>query len=328
MKPETDGILLAVRDLKLYFPAGKRFLSRQKMGQVKAVDGISFEVRKGETLGLVGESGCGKTTLGLGILQLCRPTSGSVAFEGEELCKMSKKRLRGIRRKMQIIFQDPYSSLNPRMKVGTSIAEPLAIHRLARGRDREERVRRLLQQVGLNPFLAGRYPHEFSSGQRQRISIARALAVEPTFIICDEPVSALDVSIQAQILNLLLELQGKLGLTYLFISHDLSVVRHVSDRVAVMYLGHIVEIADSDELYQRPLHPYTRALLASVPIADPLVEAERERVILAGDVPSPVNPPPGCKFHPRCPAQSAVCCESNPALGNKGAGHWVACHNV
>jgi oligopeptide transport system ATP-binding protein len=295
---------------------------------VKAVDGLNFFVRRGETLGLVGESGCGKSTTGRSILQLYRPTAGEVMYEGKDLCKMKGETLRRMRRKMQMIFQDPYASLNPRMTVGSIIGEPMEIHNLAKGKEKTEKVQRLLETVGLNPYMANRYPHEFSGGQRQRVGVARALAVEPEFIVCDEPISALDVSIQAQIINLLEQLQQQFNLTYLFIAHDLSVVRHISDRVAVMYLGKIVELSSRDELYFNPLHPYTKALLSAVPIPDPSVEGKRERIILTGDVPSPVNPPSGCHFHTRCPVVIDICKQVDPEFRDKGGQHWVACHRA
>ena len=321
--------LLKVTNLKMYFPITSGLLFQRKVADIKAVDGISFTVRRGETLGLVGESGCGKSTTARAILQLYRPTAGSVLFEGKELTKMKGGELRRMRRRMQMIFQDPYASLNPRMSVGSIIGEPLLIHGIAKNKkERQERVQELLRVVGLNPYFVNRYPHEFSGGQRQRIGIARALAVEPAFIACDEPVSALDVSIQAQIINLLEELQEQFGLTYLFIAHDLSVVRHISDRVAVMYLGRIVEIADRNSLYENPLHPYTKALLSAVPIPDPVVEAKRERIILTGDVPSPINPPSGCNFHPRCPIAIAECKQIVPPLEEKLPGHYAACIRV
>ncbi len=320
-----NGHLLDVRDLRMFFPINKGIVLQHKVGDVKAVNGVTFQIKPGETLGLVGESGCGKSTLGRAILQLFRPTGGHVFFEGEDLASISGRRLRRMRRRMQMIFQDPYSSLNPRMTVASIVGEPIEIHRLARGRDKQRRVSELLQLVGLNPYYANRYPHEFSSGQRQRIGIARALAVEPSFIVCDEPVSALDVSIQAQVLNLLQELQERLGLTYLFIAHDLSVVRHISDRVAVMYLGKIVEMADRDDLYSRAMHPYTRALLSAVPIPDPSVESKRRRILLKGDPPSPVNPPQACIFHTRCPIAIRVCQETEPPLEGQGNEHLVAC---
>jgi len=302
--------LLEVRDLAKHF----------------AVDGVSFAIRRGETLGLVGESGCGKTTTGRCILQLERPTRGQVVFEGQELTRLRDAELRPVRRRMQVIFQDPYSSLNPRLTVGQTLEEPLVVHRLARdAAARAARVRWLLDHVGLLPQHARRYPHELSGGQRQRVGIARALATEPSLLICDEPVSALDVSIQAQILNLLEDLQRELGLTYLFIAHDLAVVRHISDRVAVMYLGKIVELADRQALYERPRHPYTRALLAAVPIPAPEREARRERLVLGGEVPSPLNPPSGCVFHPRCPIAIDRCRREVPPLREVAPGHWAAC---
>ena len=326
-EPQTDDdALLTVRDLKKYFPVTSGVLFQRKVAEVKAVDDVSFSIRKGETLGLVGESGSGKTTIGRCILQLYKPTSGDVIFEGQRLNDLSAKAMRPVRRRMQVIFQDPYGSLNPRMTCGDIIGEPLIVHKLTSGKgEYRDRIAELLQLVGLNPYMADRYPHEFSGGQRQRIGIARALAVDPVFIVFDEPVSALDVSIQAQIINLLEQLQERLGLTYLFIAHDLSVVRHISDRVAVMYLGHIVEIADRTELYENPLHPYTKALMSAVPIPDPAVEATRERIILSGEVPSPMNPPEGCVFHTRCPIAIDRCKEGVPELRETVAGHRVAC---
>ncbi|HIQ05247.1 MAG TPA: ATP-binding cassette domain-containing protein, partial [Anaerolineae bacterium] len=284
-----------------------------------------FDIYKGETLGLVGESGCGKSTTGRAMLQLYRPTGGKVYFNGEDLTEMKGEQLRRKRREMQMIFQDPYASLNPRMTVGNIIGEPLEVHNIAKGREKRERVQELLRVVGLNPYFVNRYPHEFSGGQRQRIGVARALAVNPSFIVCDEPISALDVSIQAQIINLLEDLQAQFGLTYLFIAHDLSVVRHISDRVAVMYLGKIMEITDRSELYSNPLHPYTQALLSAVPIPDPVVEEKRQRIILEGDVPSPANPPKGCNFCTRCPRVMDRCREEEPSLKEVGGGHQVAC---
>ena len=350
-----QNLLLDIQDLHMYFPIHSGFLIQRKVGDVKAVDGISLQVREGETLGLVGESGCGKSTTGRAILQLHRPTSGRVFMypsQGQgtrgsgdgngggaridpnqdpnqptDLTALKGRTLRGYRRRMQMIFQDPYGSLNPRMSVGAIVGEPLVIHHLHKGR-RKERVRELLETVGLNPYFASRYPHEFSGGQRQRIGVARALAVEPAFIVADEPVSALDVSIQAQIINLMEDLQTQFGLTYLFIAHDLSVVRHISHRIAVMYLGKIVELTESDSLYANPLHPYTQALLSAVPIPDPVVERTRERIILTGDVPNPSNPPSGCNFHPRCPIAIDLCREEDPEWREIQTGHWVSCHRV
>jgi oligopeptide transport system ATP-binding protein len=315
--------LLEIRDLKKHFPVGDGLFSRNK-GAVKAVDGVNLDVKEGETLGLVGESGCGKSTLGRTILRLIEPTGGEVKFQGKNLLALSQRELRDMRREMQIIFQDPYASLNPRMRVGDIVGEGLEIHKLARGKAKRDRVMELLHQVGLREDHYGRYPHEFSGGQRQRIGIARALAVNPKFIVCDEPVSSLDVSIQAQIINLLQELQEKLRLTYLFISHDLRVVEHISHRVAIMYLGKVVEIADSATIYRDAKHPYTRALLSAVPMPD--TERKKERVVLEGDVPSPVNPPAGCTFHPRCAYREALCSQTVPPLDFGADGHGVACH--
>src|SRR3989337_2680065 len=324
MAVERNDIIVDVRNLYKYFPITKGFIFQKQVGAVKAVDGISFNIRRGETLGLVGESGCGKTTTGRVILRLMEPTSGAASFEGRDIFKLKKEELRLLRRNMQIIFQDPYSSLNPRMTVGDIIGEPLEIHNLARGKEKMRRVQELLEIVGLSPYHANRYPHEFSGGQRQRIGIARALAVNPKLIICDEPVSALDVSIQAHVLNLLEELQKEFGLTYLFIAHDLSVVKHISDRIAVMYLGKIVEVAPTEELFSNPQHPYTEALLSAVPIPNPGMR--RERIILPGDVPSPVNPPSGCRFHNRCLYAQESCRTNDPALVDYwGNGHQVAC---
>jgi len=323
-----DNVLVDIRDLKVYFPITAGIIFQRKIADVKAVDGISFAIRRGETLGLVGESGCGKSTTGRAILQLYRPTAGQILFGGTELTTLKGGALRAMRRKMQMIFQDPYASLNPRMSVGSIIGEPLAIHGLAKGKARRERIHEIMRIVGLNPFYANRYPHEFSGGQRQRIGVARALAVEPDFIVADEPVSALDVSIQAQIINLLEDLQERCELTYLFIAHDLSVVRHISDRVAVMYLGKLMEATTRDELYDNALHPYTKALLSAVPIPDPAVEGKRERIILTGDVPSPLRPPPGCVFHTRCPIAIEECHEVIPEWRDLGLDHWVACHRV
>jgi oligopeptide transport system ATP-binding protein len=318
--------LLQVENLVKHFPVGGGMFSKPA-GQVRAIDGVSFTLQRGETLGLVGESGCGKTTTGRCILQLERPTSGRIVFEGVDLATLSEAELRKVRRRVQVIFQDPYSSLNPRMTIGQIIAEPIRVHGIVQeAAAREKRVRELLEQVGLLAQHARRYPHQLSGGQRQRVGIARALAMEPTLIICDEPVSALDVSIQAQIINLLEDLQKRLGLTYLFIAHDLSVVRHISDRVAVMYLGKIVEITDRTALYEAPRHPYTRALLSAVPIPDPAVEETRERTVLRGEVPSPLNPPSGCVFHPRCPIAVARCSTEIPSLREIRSGHCGACH--
>ena len=320
--------ILRVENLVKHFEVGGGLFGGRP-AVVKAVDGVSFEIGRGETLGLVGESGCGKTTTGRCILRLEPPTGGRVIFEGRDLSTLSDAELRGMRRRMQVIFQDPYSSLNPRMTVGQIIAEPLAVHRIVPDRAaRAARVQDLLRHAGLLPAMARRYPHELSGGQRQRVGIARALAMEPSLIICDEPVSALDVSIQAQIINLLEELQAEFGLTYLFVAHDLSVVRHISDRVAVMYLGKIVEITDRKSLYEDPLHPYTKALLSAVPIPDPVVEARREQVVLGGEVPSPLNPPSGCVFHPRCPIAVAECRTTVPELRQIRPGHRAACIRV
>ena len=318
--------ILEVRHLVKHFPVGGGVLSRPA-AVVRAVDDVSFAVRRGETLGLVGESGCGKTTTGRCILHLERPTSGQVLFEGADLAALDAPALRAMRRRIQVIFQDPYSSLNPRMTVGQILAEPLKVHGIVKNKAaREARVRELLTQVGLLPQHGRRYPHQLSGGQRQRVGIARALAMEPALIVCDEPVSALDVSIQAQIINLLEDLQNRLGLTYLFIAHDLSVVRHISGRVAVMYLGKVVEISDRRALYEEPLHPYTRALLSAVPIPDPELESRRARTVLRGEVPSPLNPPAGCVFHPRCPLAMERCSAEAPVLREIKPGHWAACH--
>ncbi|HEU4340365.1 MAG TPA: dipeptide ABC transporter ATP-binding protein [Candidatus Binatia bacterium] len=314
--------LLEIHDLRKYFPVGGGFFSRNK-ALVKAVDGVSLGVEEGETLGIVGESGCGKSTLGRALLRLIEPTSGEVYFSGKNLLTLSQRELREMRRQMQIIFQDPYASLNPRMRVGNIVGEGLEIHKLAKGKAKRERVMELLHQVGLREDHYDRYPHEFSGGQRQRIGIARALAVSPKFIVADEPVSSLDVSIQAQIINLLQELQEKMHLTYFFISHDLRVVEHISHRVAIMYLGKIVEVAKSETIYQDAKHPYTRALLSAVPMPH---GQKKERMVLQGDVPSPVHPPPGCSFHPRCPHREAICDQTEPPLEFGPGGHGVACH--
>jgi oligopeptide transport system ATP-binding protein len=323
-----NGTLVQVRDLKMHFPITQGIIVQRRIGAVRAVDGISFDILRGETLGLVGESGCGKSTTGRAILQLYRPTAGDVFFEDVNLTEVKGERLRQMRRRMQMIFQDPYASLNPRMTVGDIIGEPLTVHNISKGKERRERVEELLRVVGLNPYFINRYPHEFSGGQRQRIGVARALAVQPDFIICDEPISALDVSIQAQIINLLEDLQRDFDLTYLFIAHDLSVVRHISDRIAVMYLGKLVELTDRKELYDNPLHPYTQALLSAVPIPDPVVEEQRRRIILEGDVPSPASPPMGCNFNTRCPFVMDVCHELDPEFVDVGEGHWAACFKV
>jgi oligopeptide transport system ATP-binding protein len=322
-----DHVLLTVDNLVKHFPIFRGVFKRQ-VGAVHAVDGISFEIKKGETFGLVGESGCGKTTAGRTILQLYRPTSGHVYFGDVDLTKVRGEDLRLMRRQMQMIFQDPYASLNPRMTVGEIISEPLLVHGLTKGDETHARVKQLLNIVRLSPDFAPRYPHEFSGGQRQRIGVARALALNPEFIVCDEPISALDVSIQAQVINLLEELQEEFGLTYLFIAHDLSMVRHISDRVAVMYLGIIAELADVRELFANPLHPYTQALLSAVPVPDPVIEEQRHRIILQGDVPSPVNPPSGCRFRTRCPLAVAICAEKQPEWREIFPAHWVACHLV
>jgi len=322
-----NNVLLRVDNLVKHFPIMRGVFQKQ-VGAVRAVDGVSFEVKRGETLGLVGESGCGKSTTGRAILQLYRPTSGSVDFDGTNLVKLKGEELRVMRRKMQMIFQDPYASLNPRMTVGEIIREPLLVHNVTTEAEADERVKELLELVRLNPAFASRYPHEFSGGQRQRVGIARALALQPSFIVCDEPISALDVSIQAQVVNLLEELQEKFNLTYLFIAHDLSMVRHISDRVAVMYLGVVAELASRDELYSNPLHPYSQALLSAVPVPDPMIEATRKRTILVGDVPSPANPPSGCRFRTRCPIAQAVCAESRPEFREVKPDHFVACHLV
>jgi len=324
--PQNDDILLEVKDLRMYFPVSSGMLFQRTVAYVKAVDGVSFTVKRGETLGLVGESGCGKTTTGRCILQLYKPTGGEVIFEGQNLTELKSKQMRAMRREMQVIFQDPYSSLNPRMTAGNIIGEPLIVHGLVKGKaEYREKVADLLLNVGLNPYMADRFPHEFSGGQRQRIGVARALSVSPKFIVADEPVSALDVSIQAQIINLLEDLQEQFNLTYLFIAHDLSVVRHISDRVGVMYLGHLVEMAERNEIYRNPIHPYTKALLSAVPIPDPVLDAQRERVLLSGEVPSPLNPPSGCVFHPRCPVANDTCSVIFPELREVEPDHYAAC---
>ena len=320
--------LIKVKNLKKYFPITQGVVTQRHIGDVKAVDDVSLEIFRGETLGLVGESGCGKTTVGRTLLHIYPPTAGQVEFEGQNLSGMQKKQLRALRPKLQMIFQDPYASLNPRMTVGNIISEAMVYHRVVPNDQKEKRVEELLELVGLNPGFSVRYPHEFSGGQRQRIGIARALALEPEFIVCDEPISALDVSIQAQVVNLLEKLQEQFGLTYLFIAHDLSMVRHISDRVAVMYLGKIVEITDRDTLYKNPQHPYTQSLLSAVPIPDPKLEAQRDRIILKGDVPNPADPPVGCNFNTRCPLATDICFQTDPELKDYTLDHQVACHLV
>jgi oligopeptide transport system ATP-binding protein len=340
-KPQPSAekdVLVRVRGLKKHFPITSGVIFQRQVGAVKAVDDVSFDIYKGETLGLVGESGCGKSTTGRTVLQLYEPTAGSVQIKDtdesgkevfKELTTMKGEELRKMRRRMQMIFQDPYASLNPRMSVGRIVSEPLRIHNIMGKKEQEEYVESLLERVGLNPYYVNRYPHEFSGGQRQRIGIARALALEPSFIVADEPISALDVSIQAQVVNLLEDLQEELNLTYLFIAHDLSMVRHICNRVAVMYLGKIVELAPSDELYENPLHPYTQALLSAVPVPDPVKEKKAQRIILTGDVPSPANPPRGCNFNTRCPVRFGLCYQDpDPELVEVTPGHFVACHRV
>lgn len=330
MNPNGEDIHVQVRDLKLHFPI-KRGVIRRQVGAVQAVDGLTFDIYRGETLGLVGESGCGKSTTGRAILQLLKPTAGEVIMDDQALTSLNKSELRKARRHMQMIFQDPQASLNPRLTVGSIISEPLEIHNIGSKKSRKERVQELLKLVGLNPYFVNRYPHEFSGGQRQRIGIARALATNPSFIVADEPISALDVSIQAQVVNLMDDLKEELGLTYLFIAHDLSMVRYISDRVAVMYLGRIVEMGIRDEVYDRPLHPYTQALLSAIPVPDPEKEEKRQRIILQGDVPNPANPPQACRFHTRCAHVTDICKEVDPEfrnLGTAGQPHMVACHHA
>jgi oligopeptide transport system ATP-binding protein len=323
-----ENVLVNVDHLVKHFPITRGIVFQKQVGAVHAVDDVSFKIYKGETLGLVGESGCGKSTTGRTLLQLYRPTSGHVYFEGVDLVHLKGEDLRFMRRRMQMIFQDPYASLNPRMTVEQIVGEPLTVHGIIPGKEIREKVKELLNLVGLSSRLVDRYPHEFSGGQRQRIGVARSLALTPSLIVCDEPISALDVSVQAQVVNLLEDLQEKLGLTYLFIAHDLSMVRHISNRVAVMYLGIIVELADRTELYRNPLHPYTQALLSAVPIPDPTIEEKRQRIILEGDVPSPVNPPSGCRFRTRCPLAATICAEEKPEFREFTPGHFAACHMV
>jgi len=326
-----QSTLLQIKNLKVHFPI-QRGVFRRQVGSIKAVDGVSFDIFKGETLGLVGESGCGKSTTGLAILRLQALSGGQVFYEGQDISSLTEQQMRKMRRHMMMIFQDPYSSLNPRMTIGSIIGEPLNVFKIGTTKERAERVEELLHLVGLNPAFINRYPHEFSGGQRQRIGIARALATNPSFIVADEPISALDVSIQAQVVNLLDDLKNKLGLTYLFIAHDLSMVRYISNRVAVMYLGKIMELGDRNTVFDQSLHPYTRALLSAVPIANPKKERNRQRIILKGDVPSPANPPAGCRFHPRCAFATDICSQTEPALRNlgsdSGSQHWVACHHA
>ena len=323
----TPEVLLRVENLKKYFPI-RRGVFQRHVGDVKAVDGVSFDVFKGETLGLVGESGCGKTTTGRTIIRIYEPTAGQVRFEGIDIATLKNREMRELRRSMQMIFQDPYASLNPRMSVQRIVGEPLEVFHLANKEERKERVANLLELVGLNPDFMTRYPHEFSGGQRQRIGLARSLALNPSLIICDEPISALDVSIQAQVVNLLEDLQDQLGLTYIFIAHDLSMVRHISNRVAVMYLGKIMELTDRDTLYANPLHPYTEALLSAIPVPDPVIEEQRHRILLEGDLPSPAHPPKGCNFSTRCPRKIDICSEVEPEIVEVEPGHFCACHLV
>ena len=326
MTPNVNETLLKVENLVKYFPIFQGAIIRRKTGDIHAVDGISFEIKQGETLGLVGESGCGKSTAGRTILQLFRPTSGNIYLAGQNLVTMKGEELRKMRSKMQMIFQDPYASLNSRMTVGEIIAEPMLIHKTASRKEALAKTQELLQLVGLEPEYSNRFPHEFSGGQRQRVGVARALSLQPSLIICDEPISSLDVSIQAQVVNLLEDLQKQFNLSYLFIAHDLSMVQHISTRVAVMYLGVIVELADQNQLYTNPLHPYTQSLLSAVPIPDPVEEKKRRRHILAGEIPSPANPPSGCRFRTRCPLAAEICTQVRPEFREMIPGHWVACH--
>ncbi len=330
MSNKENNNLLEVNGVSKFFPVHGGFIFKRKLGDIKAVDRVSFHIKRGETLGLVGESGCGKTTTGRLILNLEQATRGTIKFDGKDITHLRKKENQALKRQMQVIFQDPFGSLNPRMTVREIVGQPLIIHRMTTGKGEYlDKIDHLLEIVGLNPGMGDRYPHEFSGGQRQRVGIARAISLKPEFIVCDEPVSALDVSIQAQIINLLEELQEEFGLTYLFIAHDLAVVRHISDRIAVMYLGNIVEVASRADLYKYPKHPYTRGLLSAVPIPDPEVEAKREQFVIKGEVPSLMNPPEGCKFHPRCPRAIPICQERPPLLLEQGdAGHWAACHNI
>ena len=322
----TQEPLVQVRNLKKYFPIQRGMIIERHVGDVKAVDDVSFDVLRGETLGLVGETGCGKTTVGRTILRLYEPTGGQVIFDGIDLVTLNEGELRRMRQRMQMIFQDPYASLNPRMTVGSIVSAPLDVHKTAHSKNKSKRVDDLLDMVGLNPEFVNRYPHEFSGGQRQRVGIARALAVSPDLIICDEPISSLDVSIQAQVVNLLEELQRELGLTYIFIAHDLSMVRHISNRIAVMYLGKIMELADRNDIYLDPIHPYTQALMSAVPLPDPDIQKKRKRILLEGDIPSPTNPPVGCNFNTRCPAAKERCFKEDPAFREIKPGHWAACH--
>lgn len=322
---ETESPLLEVKDLKKYFPL-KRGLFSRTGGSVKAVDGITFSVHSGQTLGIVGESGCGKSTLGRNIIRLQEPTSGKIKYDNQDITHLNEARLRKVRRDMQIIFQDPYASLNAKLRIQEIVGEPLRVHKVGTRTERQEKIEYLMEKVGLEADHLSRFPHEFSGGQRQRIGIARALSLNPKLIVCDEPVSALDVSVQSQVINLLQDLQEEFGLTYLFISHDLSVVRHISDRVAVMYLGKVVELAATEKIYEQAAHPYTRALLSAIPVPDPEVQKKRQRIVLKGDVPSPVHLPSGCRFHTRCPLATDQCKVEEPAFEEKEAGHWVACH--